>query len=266
MVLYKGLVEVSALINSITDSGELLSAILDVARRVMRAEASSLFLADGKTGKLELTIARGSDTRQMPIPVEIPRGKGIVGWVHEHRKSVLVSDAYQDPRFYPELDHQSGFKTRSVMAVPLFQDDQELGALEVLNPSQKDAFDQLDLEAFEAYGNLVATAIRKLRLIERERDQLQLAKDLVLATEIQPSFLPDILPSTHLLSLAALFLLLRAEFVAAAQVVVYAGAVMVLYVFVVAYVGGPSTERGQRDGGSTNNRRDDTPGRGASSR
>jgi NADH:ubiquinone oxidoreductase subunit 6 (subunit J) len=42
----------------------------------------------------------------------------------------------------------------------------------------------------------------------------------------------------HLLSLAALFLLLRAQFVAAAQVVVYAGAVMVLYVFVVAYVGG----------------------------
>jgi NADH:ubiquinone oxidoreductase subunit 6 (subunit J) len=45
----------------------------------------------------------------------------------------------------------------------------------------------------------------------------------------------------HLLSLAALFLLLRAQFVAAAQVVVYAGAVMVLYVFVVAYVGGERT-------------------------
>src|SRR5947209_7314863 len=44
--------------------------------------------------------------------------------------------------------------------------------------------------------------------------------------------------ASHLVSLAALFLLLRAEFVAAAQVVVYAGAVMVLYVFVVAYVGG----------------------------
>jgi NADH-quinone oxidoreductase subunit J len=42
----------------------------------------------------------------------------------------------------------------------------------------------------------------------------------------------------HLLSLAALFLLLRAEFVAASQVIVYAGAVMVLYVFVVAYIGG----------------------------
>jgi NADH-quinone oxidoreductase subunit J len=49
----------------------------------------------------------------------------------------------------------------------------------------------------------------------------------------------------HLLSLAVLFLLLRAEFVAAAQVVVYAGAVMVLYVFVVAYVGGEEQTLGE---------------------
>jgi len=54
----------------------------------------------------------------------------------------------------------------------------------------------------------------------------------------------------HLLALAALFLLLRAEFVAAAQVVVYAGAVMVLYVFVVAYVGdqGPALGSGSSGG------------------
>ena len=49
----------------------------------------------------------------------------------------------------------------------------------------------------------------------------------------------------HLISLAALFLLLRAEFVAAAQVVVYAGAVMVLYVFVVAYIGGGEEPAGR---------------------
>jgi len=53
---------------------------------------------------------------------------------------------------------------------------------------------------------------------------------------------------SHLLCLAALFLLLRAEFVAAAQVVVYAGAVMVLYVFVVAYVGGQDEPLGSRAG------------------
>jgi NADH-quinone oxidoreductase subunit J len=54
----------------------------------------------------------------------------------------------------------------------------------------------------------------------------------------------------HLIALAALFLLLRAEFVAAAQVVVYAGAVMVLYVFVVAYVGGADEPGGGFGGGA----------------
>jgi len=54
----------------------------------------------------------------------------------------------------------------------------------------------------------------------------------------------------HLVSLSVLFLLLRAEFVAAVQVVVYAGAVMVLYVFVVAYVGGESDSIGERLRGS----------------
>ena len=53
----------------------------------------------------------------------------------------------------------------------------------------------------------------------------------------------------HLLSLAALFLLLRAQFVAAAQLIVYAGAVMVLYVFVVAYVGGADEPLGPEVGG-----------------
>jgi NADH-quinone oxidoreductase subunit J len=55
----------------------------------------------------------------------------------------------------------------------------------------------------------------------------------------------------HLLSLAVLFLLLRAEFLAAAQVVVYAGAVMVLYVFVVAYIGGVDEPLGEERAGIT---------------
>ncbi len=55
---------------------------------------------------------------------------------------------------------------------------------------------------------------------------------------------------THLISLAVLFLLLQAEFVAAAQIVVYAGAVMVLYVFVVAYIGGLDEPLGPHAGAS----------------
>ena len=202
--LYRGVVEVSALINSITEFDELLSAILDVAGRVMRAEASSLFLIDSETGDLELTIARGpaGDTLSRPTKIKIPRGRGIVGWVQEQRKSLLVADAYNDPRFYPELDKSSGFVTRSVLCIPLFQSDAEIGVLEVLNPLDKPHFDPIDLQAFEAYGSMVATAIAKMRAIERDRQRRLLEKDLELATEIQHSFLPHSLPSTELLEFA----------------------------------------------------------------
>ncbi|MFY9984932.1 MAG: GAF domain-containing SpoIIE family protein phosphatase [Chthoniobacterales bacterium] len=201
--IYRGLVEVSALINSITDFNELLSAILDVAGRVMHAEASSLFLINESTGDLELVIARGPVEAALSHPIKIPRGRGIASWVRENHRSVLVVDAYKDARFYPELDRSSGFVTRSILCIPLFQQETEIGVLQVLNPSDKPHFDRLDLEAFEAYGNLVATAIAKMRAIERERERKQLEKDLALATEIQHSFLPDVLPSTELLTVAS---------------------------------------------------------------
>jgi phosphoserine phosphatase RsbU/P len=202
--LYRGVVEVSALINSITEFDELLSAILDVAGRVMRAEASSLFLVDSETGDLELTIARGpaGDTLSRQTKIKVPRGRGIVGWVQEQRKSLLVADAYNDPRFYPELDKSSGFVTRSVLCIPLFQSGAEIGVLEVLNPLDKPHFDPIDLQAFEAYGSMVATAIAKMRAIERDRQRRLFEKDLELATEIQHSFLPHSLPSTEPLEFA----------------------------------------------------------------
>jgi sigma-B regulation protein RsbU (phosphoserine phosphatase) len=202
--LYRGVVEVSALINSITEFDELLSAILDVASRVMRAQASSLFLIDPDSGDLELTIARGpaGDSLSRPAKIKVPRGRGIVGWVREQRKSLLVVDVYNDPRFYPELDRSSGFVTRSVLGIPLFQSNVEIGVLEVLNPLDKPHFDSIDLEAFEAYGSMVATAIAKMRAIERDRQRRFLEKDLELATEIQHSFLPSALPSTELLEFA----------------------------------------------------------------
>jgi len=65
----------------------------------------------------------------------------------------------------------------------------------------------------------------------------------------------------HLLALAALFLLLQAQFVAAAQVVIYAGAVMVLYVFVVAYVGGDDASLGETSGGTPRDRHPRRQGR-----
>src|ERR1700760_4263494 len=94
--LYKGLVEVSALFNAITESRELLPAILDVARRVMEVEAASLFLVNDD-GEMELTYASGGimvGTSAPEARIIVPRGRGIAGWVIEHGQPLLVADAY----------------------------------------------------------------------------------------------------------------------------------------------------------------------------
>jgi sigma-B regulation protein RsbU (phosphoserine phosphatase) len=202
--VYKGLVEVSALINGITDSGELLPAILDVARRVFGAEAASLFLVN-RAGDLELAAARGGFGQSSPVKLTVPRGKGIAGWVLEHGEPVLVKDAYSDPRFFAEADRKTGFRTRSIICVPLLRDGNEIGVLQGLNPSGHDYFNEADLEAFTAYATLAATAIDKLRTIEREREQQRVAQEFSFAREIQASFLPKALPSTQDLCFAAAY-------------------------------------------------------------
>lgn len=203
--VYKGLVEVSALINAITDSKELLRAILDVARRVMVVEASSLFLVNGD-GELELASASADAARSgLPGKIVVPRGRGISGWVLEHRQSLLVPDAYSDPRFFKETDKQTGFRTRSIMCVPLLRGEKEIGVLQVLNPIDRNAFEPTDLEILEAYGTLAATAIDKLRTIERQRAQERIRQEFAFAREIQNSFLPQSLPQHAHANFAAMY-------------------------------------------------------------
>ena len=176
--IYKGLVEVSGLINSITDYGQLLRAILDVARRVIRAEAASLFLVDPETGGLELAIATRGETGYVEPKLSVPRGKGIAGWVFEHDEPLLIPDAYQDERFFKEADKKTGF----------------LGVLQVLNPREKPAFEAEDFEGFCAYANLTATAIEKLQTLEKIRAQERVERDLAIAAEIQSELLSRAIP------------------------------------------------------------------------
>lgn len=199
--VYKGLVEVSALINGITDSAELMPAILDVARRVFKVQAASLFLVNAD-GDLELANASGAD--DLPrTRIIVPRGQGISGWVLERRMPQLVPDAYEDPRFYRDADRQTGYRTRSILCVPLTRNDVDIGVLQILNPLEREQFDLSDLEAFTAYGTLAATAIDKLRTIKRQHEEQRTAQESAIARDIQKSFLPQNLPQRPEISFAA---------------------------------------------------------------
>jgi len=193
--VYKGLVEVSAAINSITDYGELLREILNVARRVFLAEAASLFLMDSESGNLELSIATRGESGYVEPKLTVPRGKGIAGWVLEHGKPLVIPDAYKDERFFKEADRMTGFTTRSILCAPLKRDSQMIGVLQILNPREKQSFDEDDLEGFCAYVNLTAIAIEKLRAVERMRAQERTDRDLAIAAEIQGELLSRAIPA-----------------------------------------------------------------------
>ncbi|GAB4166825.1 MAG: hypothetical protein Fur0032_04500 [Terrimicrobiaceae bacterium] len=192
--IYRGLVEVSGLIGSITDYDELLRAILDVARRVISAEAASLFFVNPATGCLDLAIASSVEGEFDHKPISVPKGRGIAGWVFEHGKGLLIEDAYADARFYKDADRQTGFRTRSILCAPLKRDGEVMGVLQILNPRDKPAFEQEDLDGFEAYANLTATAIEKLRNLQRLREQERVQRDIAIAAEIQTELLSRAIP------------------------------------------------------------------------
>ncbi|MFY8215120.1 MAG: PP2C family protein-serine/threonine phosphatase [Chthoniobacterales bacterium] len=194
--IYQGLVEVSGLINSITDFDELLRQILAVARRVMHAEAASLFLTNDASGGLDLAMSSRADDEFVQPRIFVPRGQGISGWVLEHEESLLIPDAYADHRFFRDADKKSGFRTRSMLCAPLKQEGKVIGVIQVLNSTDGFPFDQIDLEAFEAYSSLTATAIDKLRFIERMREQERVQRDVQIASEIQQELLSQAVPTS----------------------------------------------------------------------
>lgn len=169
---------------------QLLANIMEVAKRVMSAEASSLLLLDEKTNELVICSAQGGASSEVIKEIRIPAGAGIAGAVVKSGQPVNVPDVSKDPRFFGGVDKKSGFQTRSILAVPMLNQGRVIGVLEVLNPIGRDAFTDIDLEPFEAFAAMATTAIERARMSEKIRNQDRIEQELNIARQIQKSFLP----------------------------------------------------------------------------
>ncbi len=188
---YRGLVRVSCIINSIKDYRELLTSLLGTTKEVMDCEAGSLMLYHEESNDLIWHIALGEKAEKLKEMGRLPMGKGIAGWVAQNRKPTLVPDTATDERFFRGADTRTGFQTRSILCVPLELDGKLVGVLQALNPKNKKSFDERDLEIFEAYGSMAATAIEKIRWQDAMVEQARFKRDLEAAQEIQARFLPQ---------------------------------------------------------------------------
>ncbi|MBI4424602.1 MAG: GAF domain-containing protein [Elusimicrobia bacterium] len=134
---------------------EKLSVTLD-------AEAGTYFLVGVKGRELIPYYSLGVPPEKLS-QVPIPMGQGICGWVAVRREPLLVEDAYKDSRFMTAVDEATGFKTRSVLCIPIMDRLDLAGVLEILNRRDR-PFNEDDLRFVEAVCQQVSLNLRLVRL------------------------------------------------------------------------------------------------------
>jgi len=187
------LIEVSIIINSTLILDELIKLVLKKAQTVMKAEASSVMIINRKKNVLECPVALGEVGEQVK-KIELKMNEGIAGWVATHGEPQIVPDVSVDPRFNAEVDRETGFQTRSILACPLKVKGRIIGVAEVINRIDGKVFDEEDLELFSTFCRQVAIAIENARMHQLELEKKKIEQQLEAAKFIQQSFMPKDLP------------------------------------------------------------------------
>ena len=171
---------ISTWVSSVHDLNQLLELILHTGARIMRAKASSLLLLDQKTQKLYFKVTTGTQKDKMKN-FEINLGQGIAGHVAETGEPLLIEDVSRDKRWYRNISDEIGFKTRSILCVPMKAKNNVIGAIEFINKAEGEAFQKSDLELLNVFADVAALAIvnaKKFQIAERENKGLKQALGL----------------------------------------------------------------------------------------
>ncbi|NHZ72166.1 MAG: GAF domain-containing protein, partial [Aquificales bacterium] len=171
--------QASQALTSTLDTEQVLEQLLQVAIEIIGAYGSSVWLQH--EAYPELLVCRAAfhfgdgdndGDKTVLLDQTLKPGQGIAGWTALTGESSIVNHVQADPRFFPEVDDQSGFRTTSLLAVPMRFHDTVIGVLEVIN-KQNGIFDDEDLAVAESLAASASIAIENARLVETLRHQKQ---------------------------------------------------------------------------------------------
>lgn len=156
------LIDASKSVNSTLDLDKLLGLILDAAVKSTDADRGTVYLVDSIKQELWSKVFGGENM----IEIRLPIGKGIAGLVAQLGETINIPDAYSDPRFNPEVDKRSGYRTRNILCMPMKNKDGTIiGVFQLLN--RKDGpfvpDDEHFIDAFSAHASV---AIENARLAQ----------------------------------------------------------------------------------------------------
>jgi signal transduction histidine kinase len=158
----QSLIEASKIVNSTLELEKLLVLILEAATKSIRADRGTLYLVDASRWELWSKIAQGDNM----VEIRLPFGKGLAGHVAKTGETISIADAYNDPRFNPEIDKRSGYLTRNVLCMPLRDKKGAIiGVFQLLN-KQDGMFTTEDESFIEALSIHAAIAIENARMAQ----------------------------------------------------------------------------------------------------
>jgi GAF domain-containing protein len=152
--------------------GRLLRSIVEVARAIFGAKASSVFLFDEETDELVFAAVAGDDEQHL-VGKRMPSSTGIAGWVLSSRTPLVLDDVQKDPRFARDVAEGTGYVPQGMMAVPLLDDEEVLGVLQVLDRPAKSRFSLQEMELLGLFASQAAIALALLGSARRARRALE---------------------------------------------------------------------------------------------
>lgn len=164
---FQALTEVGKALTSNLQHQEVLDAIMRALSQLMKPRNWSLMLLDPATDELYFEIVVGEAAEKIKH-LRVKVGEGIAGWVAAHKRSVVVKDVANDPRFAKRFDIEAGFNTQSIVCVPLVCRGQMLGVIELIKQlNDPDPYNDDDLHVLNPFADFAAIAIDNARTFRR---------------------------------------------------------------------------------------------------
>ncbi|NJN01704.1 MAG: GAF domain-containing protein [Leptolyngbyaceae cyanobacterium SL_1_1] len=189
----KGVAALLKAISSLEQSLDLektLQSVMAEARDLMQADRSTLWIVDEDRRELWSKVKTGDNSSMLNL--RQPADKGIVGYVASTGTLLNIPNAYEDPRFDPTADQKTGYKTRNILCMPVFDSSGTLiGVTQLINKNQG-SFTSLDEEFMRAFNIQAGIALENAKLFESvlvekqyQKDILQSLSDAVISTDLE---------------------------------------------------------------------------------
>lgn len=162
------LLKIGQAVSAETDIDVLLKVIAEETKAAIQADRCSVFLYDKKNNELWSKVALGMDSKEIRFPAD----KGLAGHVVNTGHTINIKDAYLDNRFNKEIDLQTGYKTKTILCMPIKNLNQEIiGAFQVLN-KLNGTFTEEDEDLLVAIGSNAGIALENAQLFKKQQEML----------------------------------------------------------------------------------------------